>query len=181
MLSLLVALTASPALAADTYKVDDSHSSVHFKVLHLGAGMTWGRFNTLSGSWSQEGNAPDAITLTLETESVDSDNEKRDKHLRNADFFDAGQFPEITFTSQSIKPAGDGVFKVAGDLTLHGVTKKVAFDLRHTGEGKDPWGGYRSGYEAEFTIQRSDFGMTYMADGVGDTVTLYVAIEGKQK
>lgn len=181
MLTLLLTSFLGGAIAGDDYKLDDGHSSVHFKVQHLGAGMTWGRFNDLSGSWTQDGAKPSEISLTLSAESVDSDNEKRDKHLRNADFFDAGQFPEIVFTSTKVKPAGEGVFTVAGDLTLHGVTKKVSFDLVHTGEGKDPWGGYRSGYEAELTLLRSDFGMTHMAEGIGDTVTLYIAVEGTKK
>ncbi|MCB9762440.1 MAG: YceI family protein [Alphaproteobacteria bacterium] len=180
--ALLSALASTPAFAADDYKVDDDHSTVIFRIHHLGAGYVYGRFNQIEGDFSLDADPKkNTFNVTLKTDSVDTDHEKRDKHLRNADFFNAEEFPEITFTSKSVSKKSDTAWAVTGDLTLHGVTKQVTVDFERTGEGPDPWGGYRAGLEATFTIKRSDFGITHMAEGLGDEVRVIVALEGKKK
>ncbi len=167
------------ALAADTYKVDAVHSGVMFKAHHFSAGYTWGRFLDITGTFEVEESVPTAMEITVKAESVDTGSEKRDKHLRNDDFLGAEAHPEISFKAKSVAAAGEGTWNVTGDLTLHGVTREITAELRHTGEGKDPWGGYRLGLDTSFTISQKDFGMSY--DGVGDEVTLHVSLEGKKK
>lgn len=172
---------ALPALAADTYRVDPEHASVMFKVKHLGVSYTYGRFNEVSGSFVLDEANPAAsrLEVVIKTQSVDTGNERRDRHLRNADFFDAGQFPEIRFVSKTVSRAEPNQFTVTGDLTLHGVTRPLTVTINKVGAGPDPWGGQRAGGELTFTVKRSDFGMSYgLPDVVGDEVTLFVSLEG---
>ncbi|AEF53812.1 YceI family protein [Marinomonas posidonica] len=168
-----LALASSLSFAAD-YKVDTAHSAVIFKIGHLGVSTTVGRFDEFSGdfSFADDGKSGSA-TLTIQADSVDTNHDARDKHLRSPDFLDVKQFPTLTFTSSQFD--GD---TLTGDLTLHGVTKAVTFDVEKVGEGKDPWGGYRSGFEATTTINRSDFGITYFIPGVTDTTEIEVYVEG---
>lgn len=181
--SLALLALALPALAADTYDVDKEHASVVFKVRHLGMSDTWGRFNDVGGTLVIDEQDPSKSTfnIVIKTESVDTGNERRDRHLRNADFFDAGQFPEITFKSKTVRRSEPSVWEVAGDLSLHGVTKPLTVRITKIGGGQDPWGKTRIGGELSFTIKRSDFGMTGMQQAVGDEVTLFVSLEGIKK
>lgn len=166
-------LASSVSMAAD-YKIDPAHSGVIFKVGHLGVSTTPGRFNEFEGNFSlaDDGKSGSA-TLTIKADSVDTNHEARDKHLRSPDFLDVKQFPSLTFNSTKF----DGK-TLSGDLTLHGVTKPVSFDVNKIGEGKDPWGGYRAGFEAKTVIQRSDFGITYFIPGVTDRTEIEVYVEG---
>ena len=175
---LPVILLATAAFAGDTYKIDAGHSAVLFKAHHFGAGYTWGRFNDFEGKWEVDGKTLSAINVTVKAESVDTNLDKRDNHLRSPDYLDAKQFVDITFQSSKISCAGDSC-DVSGSLTLHGTTKDVTAKLTHTGEGKDPWGGYRQGWEGAFTIDTSDYGI--LQDGVGTDLTLTLAFEGKKK
>ena len=177
--SLSVLALALPALAADTYDVDKEHASVVFKVRHLGMSDVWGRFNDVSGSFvlDDEDPARSSFDVLIKAESVDTGNGRRDRHLRNADFFDAGQFPEIRFTSKQVRRVEPSVYEVAGDLTLHGVTKPLTLRINKIGAGPTPM-GHRAGGEATFTIKRSDFGMGGMLQAIGDEVTLFVSLEG---
>ncbi|ETI61497.1 YceI family protein [Marinomonas profundimaris] len=168
-----LALVSSMTMAAD-YKIDPAHSAVIFKIGHLGVSTTVGRFNEFEGTFSYpEGSHSGSASLTVKADSVDTNHEARDKHLRSPDFLDVKQFPSLTFKSTKF----DGS-TLTGDLTLHGVTKAVSFDVKKVGEGKDPWGGYRAGFEAKTTIQRSDFGVTYFIPGVTDTTEIEVNVEG---
>lgn len=166
-------LASSLTMAAD-YKIDPAHSAVVFKVGHLGVSTTVGRFNEFEGgfSYSEDGKSGDA-TLTIKADSIDSNHDARDKHLRSPDFLDVKQFPTLTF--KSTKFEGN---TLTGDLTLHGITKPVSFDVKKIGEGKDPWGGYRAGFEAKTVIQRSDFGVSYFIPGVTDKTEIEVYVEG---
>jgi len=175
---LTCATTASHAV--DSYSIDAAHSFVIFRINHLGISAAYGRFDAFSGTFKLDGGTPSALTFELDAESVDSGNADRDKHLKSPDFFNAKQFPVIQFTSREIKAHGDH-FEVSGDLTMLGVTKPLSFMVKHTGEGKDPWGNFRTGWHGEFTVKRSDFGMSYMLEGLGDEVTLLVSIEGIKK
>ncbi|MBJ7538333.1 YceI family protein [Marinomonas transparens] len=169
-------LASSLTMAAD-YSIDPAHSAVTFKIGHLGVSTTVGRFNKFEGEFSFPDDAKSGkASLTVKTSSIDTNHEARDKHLRSPDFLNVKQFPTLSFNSTKF----DGK-TLTGDLTLHGVTKPVSFDVKKVGEGKDPWGGYRAGFEASTTIQRSDFGITYFIPGVTDATKIEVFVEGIRK
>ncbi len=182
--SLFIAsVIAVPAVAAETYDIDKSHSFLLFRVKHLAVSYAHGRFNDFSGTFVVDDADPKKSTVEIEvkTESVDTGDAKRDQHLRSPDFFNAKQFRTMTFKSTSVKPAGGDKYEVTGDLALKGVTKPITVTLERVGSGKDPWGGYRTGFEGRFTLKRSDFGVDYMPDLLGDEIVVTVAIEGVRK
>jgi polyisoprenoid-binding protein YceI len=160
---------------------------VVFHVSHLGIGTVWGRILGEEGKMGSVTLDADAaknqIALTLSAAQIDTHNQKRDDHLRSGDFFDAKQFPEISFTSTGWKAVDEKTAEVAGTLTLHGVSKPLTAKVVKVGAGKDPWGGERVGFDTSFTVKRSDFGMTTMLDngGVGDEITVFVSIEAVKK
>tara|TARA_R110001599_G_scaffold88069_7_gene234265 strand:+ start:16716 stop:17255 length:540 start_codon:yes stop_codon:yes gene_type:complete len=166
-------LLSSITMAAD-YKIDPAHSSVVFKIGHLGVSTTVGQFNEFEGQFSYAENGKSgSASLNIKADSVSTNHEARDKHLRSPDFLDVKQFPSLTFKSTTF----DGN-TLTGDLTLHGVTKAVSLDVNKIGESKDPWGGYRSGFEAKTVILRSDFGVTYFIPGVTDKTEIEIYVEG---
>jgi polyisoprenoid-binding protein YceI len=175
----LAAALASAAVAADTYKVDPAHSFVLFKVKHLNIGNAYGEFTDVSGTIKVDDDKPEngSIDITIKAESISTNVPKRDEHLRSPDFLNVKQFPVITFKSTSIKKSGEDTFEVTGDLQVHGVTKPVTTTFKRIGMGKDPWGKFRAGAEATFTIKRSEFDMKFMLDGVSDDVQITVALE----
>lgn len=179
----LAATSIGAQAAPIAYQIDAGHSTAQFVIGHLGVSRTVGRFNELSGQFSIDSDNPAAnqVSVTIQTKSIDTNHEKRDQHLRSPDFLDVKQFPTLTFNSTSFdgsstEGALNGTLK--GDLTLHGVTKPVSLSLTQVGEGQDPWGGYRSGYEASTTINRSDFGVDYFIPGVTDETEITLFIEG---
>jgi len=176
-------LFGGQAWAADTYELDSVHSHAVFKIMHLGLANQFGRFNDISGTVVVDEKTPanSKVEITIKTDSVDTKNAKRDEHLRSPDFFNAKQFPTLTFKSTKVEAAGKDLYKVTGNLTLHGVTKPVTFTFKKTGEGKDPWGGHRIGGETTFTINRMDYGIAFMPDGLGKEVTLMLTFEGVKK
>lgn len=176
----LFALVAHDARAAENYKIDPVHSSVVFRIQHFGVSYFYGRFNELTGKFAvdDKNNAGNSVEATIKVASLDTHSEKRDADLKGPDFFNAKTFPVITFKGKSFKRLDGGNVEVSGDFTLRGVTKTVTLTLMHVGSGKDPWGGYRSGYEGTLTLKRSDYGMTYMLQGIGDEVTIFLGIEG---
>lgn len=180
--AIALSLLALPAVAfaADDYKVDTVHSAVVFHAVHFGVGHTYGRFNDFEGTFVVDNGAPTSIDITVKAESVDTNVEKRDKHLASPDYLNAGEFPEIHFVSKKITPAGEGKWTAEGDLTFHGTTKPITVTLNKVGEGKDAWGGYRYGFETSFQVKRSDFGLPEQ-DGVSDEINLIVALEGTKK
>jgi len=173
------ALSATPALAAPTFKVDPGHAAATFEVTHLGTSTTHGRFNAVGGRYALDANdlSNSFVEVTIDAKSIDTNNKKRDDHLRGPDFFNAKRFPKLTFKSKRIERKGKD-FVAHGTLTLHGVSKNVSVVVRKVGEGKDPWGGFRSGYDATFDIKRSDFGMNFMQGGISDRVAIRVSLEG---
>ena len=178
---LSAALISSTAFAAD-YKLDPSHTAILFKINHLGFSETVARFNKMEGEYSYDANNPSAskISVTIDADSLDSNHEARDKHIKAPDFLDTKQYPEITFTSTDYKgSATKGV--LTGELTLHGVTKTVDLNIVKIGEGEDPWGNYRSGFNGTVTIKRSDFGVDQMLGGIGDDVKIELFVEGIRK
>ncbi|UTF58958.1 YceI family protein [Gilvimarinus sp. DA14] len=176
-------LTASQALA-DEYVIDTkgAHAAINFKIKHLGYSWLTGRFNTFSGDFSYDPAdvAASKISVTIDTTSIDSNHAERDKHLRGGDFLEVSKYPEAKFVSKSITDIDDDgeEFDVVGDLTLHGVTKEITIEVEKVGEGKDPWGGYRVGFEGETTIMLKDFGIDYDLGPASRSVELELHVEG---
>lgn len=144
------------------YTIDPTHSRVGFSVRHAMVSKVRGAFNTFEGSAVVAGGSA-KIDVTIQVASIDTRNADRDGHLASPDFFDAGTFPTITFTSTSIEAKGDDKLTVVGDITIHGVTKSVTFDLEYNGTAVDPYNNTRVGFEGTATIDRKDFGLTYNA------------------
>jgi len=182
-LALLIGLAAAPAPAAD-FLVDNSHTSVIFSVKHAGFSYTFGRFNKVAGKYTYDASRPEASSfdVTIDVNSIDTNSPERDAHLKNADFFNAPEFPLITFKSTKVVPKKEGeteILEVAGDMTMHGVTRPVTFNLEKVGEGQGPGPmGYRSGFVTAAKIKRSDFGMTTALDMISDEVAVNISFEG---
>ena len=176
--------TSAPAFAADTYEIDAVHSAFLFRVKHLGVSYYHGRFNEASGKFTID--AADAtknsIEIEVKADSIDTANAARDKHLKGPDFFNTVEFPTLSFKSTSFKKKDGNKFEVTGDLTIHGVTKQVTTQAELVGTGKHPKGGGAiAGWETSLVIKRSNYGMTYGLEGIGDDVTLTISIEGGVK
>ncbi|MCW5829198.1 MAG: YceI family protein [Deltaproteobacteria bacterium] len=178
--ALAAALPLAGASSANaTHKIDPVHTYVMFKVLHIGAAYNWGRFNDISGSISLNTEKPEAsaVDFTIKPASVDTNNAKRDDHLRGPDFFLAKQFPNATFKSRSVKKSGDKTWDVSGDLTIRGVTKPLSFTFTEVGRVKNQTGKEVVGGHTTFTIKRSDFGVNYGIPNIADEVELHVSVE----
>ena len=179
------AYTSLPALA-DTYTIDTAgaHASINFEVNHLGYSMLTGRFNDFSGEFTYDPKNVGAskINVTINTNSVDSNHAERDKHLRSADFLNVAKFPTATFVSKKIVLDDDkDEFDIVGDLTLNGVTKSVTIEVEKVGEGKDPWGGYRAGFEGETEFAMKDFNIKQDLGPASQNVKLKLHVEGIKK
>jgi polyisoprenoid-binding protein YceI len=168
---------------AGTWTIDAVHSDVSFYVRHLGVSKVRGHFATFEGSIvTAENPLESTVNAVINTPSVSTNNEARDTHVRSADFLDTEQFPELTFTSTAIRAKSAEVFDVEGDLTLHGVTKKVVLALELNGFGKGFDGNPVAGFSAATEISRGDFGVTGGAAGaaVGDKIRIALEIEAAQ-
>jgi len=187
-LTLSIAATAlalgfsSPAAQAADYVIDTkgAHASIQFRVQHLGYSWLYGRFNTFAGGFSYDDANPGAskVNVTIDTASVDSNHAERDKHLRGADFFDVDQFPKAKFASTGVDVNADGSAKISGEFTFHGVTKAITLDVKKMGEGQDPWGGYRAGFEGSTTITMADYGLTYNLGPASTEAEIILTFEG---
>jgi polyisoprenoid-binding protein YceI len=167
---------------ADDYAIDTAHSSVSFKISHLGLSYVHGRFNSFTGGFSLDPSDPakNSFKLDIKTQSVDTNNGARDNHLRSPDFFNAKQYASVTFKSTSVKPV-DGGFEVIGELTMHGETKPVTFTLKGGGTAEFPKGVTRTGFATDFVIKRSDFGVGKPMPVLGDEVSVSIGFEGTKK
>ena len=177
-----LAFSGAAAQAAD-YSIDSAHSFVQFKISHVGVSWMIGTFEQVSGSFtydSEAGPEGQSITVEIDTASVDTNHAERDKHLRSADFLDVDEFPTATFVSTGYEGDAEGGV-MTGDLTLHGVTMPIAIAVKRVGEGKDPWGGYRAGFEGSVTIARKDYGMGYNLGPAAESMELSLFIEGVRK
>ena len=169
---------AAEVAAAGVYKIDPAHTTALFTVSHLGISNLVGRFNTLSGDIRLEPNGNSKVEVTIQTDSVDTNHRKRDTHLRGPDFFNAKQYPVMTFISDKVTYNAKGEpVSVSGKLSLHGKSQPVTLEVKPIGAGKEPWGGYRAGYDASTTIKRSAYGMNYMPKGIGDDISIALKIE----
>ncbi len=169
-----------------TYQIDPAHTSAQFKVRHMMIANVKGEFDKVSGTVTYDPANPGAssVEASIDVASVSTRDEQRDAHLKSADFFDVEKFPAITFKSKKVTVTGGDSFTVAGDLTIHGVTKEVDLKVEElTEETKDPWGNLRRGASAQTRINRKDFGMTFnmaLDTGgfmVGDVVDLTIDVE----
>lgn len=183
-----LALAASPAFAVDIYNVDKSHSNAQFTIRHLMSKVT-GKFNDIEGIVQIDRANPEAssVEFKIKTASINTAEAKRDEHLRSPDFFDAAQYPEITFKSTKVKATGKDAYQVTGTLTMRGVAKQVTLPVAVLGEMKDPWGNDRAGFEVLTTLNRKDYNIiwnkTLDAGGymLGDDVTVAIALEAVKK
>lgn len=179
LVALLAAVLAVPALAADTFKIDGSHSAASFSVKHLLISNVRGEFGKTEGTLILDADVTkSSVEAVIDAASIDTRDAKRDEHLKNADFFEVAKFPKITFKSTKVEKAGEGL-KVTGDLTIKGVTKPVVLDVTGpTPEVKDPWGNAKRGVSATTQINRKDFGVSYGPDAiVSDLVKIQIDLE----
>ena len=175
---------ADDTQATETYKVDPVHTTAIFRVKHLGVTYFYGRFNETTGTFTLNTEDPSEMLfdVQIKTESVDTNATGRNNHLKSPDFFNAKQFPTISFKSESVQSRGENLYTVAGNLTLHGVTKPITVQMEFVGQGdKGPRFGYRAGFDATFTIKRSDYGMNFMQGMLGDEVRIMVGLEGARQ
>lgn len=157
-----LALLVSAPACADTWKVDKEHSSVSFKVKHL-LSWTQGNFRDFEGSVDFDPANWEAASAsgTIQAASIDTNNAKRDEHLKSADFFDTAKYPALTFKTTKVEKTGEKTGKVHGLLAIHGVEKPVVLDVEFLGVEKDPWGNVAAGFTATTSINRKDFGITW--------------------
>jgi polyisoprenoid-binding protein YceI len=178
-LALLVFALLPAAASAATYDIDAVHSSVMFRAKRMDVVYVYGRFNEFAGTIDMTGDdvSTGKVSLEVKTSSVDTGNQRRDDHLRNPDFFNSTQLPTMKFESTGVKAGSGNNFEVSGNLTLHGVTKPVTATVEKVGSGKDPRSGKTLvGFEARFTIKRSDFDMKYQVGPLSDEVDVHLAI-----
>ena len=182
-----LAIMALPSLAmASSWKIDSAHSDVGFKVRHLMVSNVKGSFNKYTGivDLNETDITKSKVDVTIDVHSINTNDVKRDEHLRSADFFDAAKFPTMTFVSKKWSSAANGALKVAGNLTIHGITREVVLNVEpFSQEIKDPWGNTRRGTSASANINRKDFGLTWNkaldAGGamIGDEVSIQLEVE----
>ncbi len=178
---IILGLMSLPLSAAE-YLIDKKgmHAFIQFKVSHLGYSWLYGRFNDFDGSFTYDSENPAAaqITVNINTASVDSNHAERDKHLRSDEFLHVDKFPKSRFVSTSIVLYDDGTGVLTGDFTLRGVTKPLTIDIKFIGEGDDPWGGYRAGFEGSTKLALADYGIVRDLGPTAKEVELFFSIEG---
>ena len=184
VLSVLMTIPAGAALAADEYNIDPAHSSVEFAVKHMVISTVKGNFADFSGVLMYDQNDPTktSVDVVIKAASIDTNNDKRDNHLRSADFFETEKYPDITFKSTKIEKTKDGL-TMTGTLTIRGVSKEVSMPVQLTDTMTDPWGSVRFGAETGLDINRQDYGVSWnnvMDNGglvVSDNVKIMINVE----
>lgn len=177
-----VAVADAPKIPEGIYKIDVAHSKVGFEVAHLVVATVEGKFSEFEGTLNIDPKLDKSkLDVSIKAASVNTDNKDRDEHLRSPDFFDAKKHDKLTFKSKKITGTADNL-KVAGDLTIHGVTKPVVLDAKYTGGVKDPWGNERVAFRASTKINRKDYGLSWsnaveIGPVVGDEVILDLRVE----
>ena len=190
--AVLAALVALPLLAQapakETWVLDKAHSSNEFKVRYLMTNVK-GNFRDMDAliQIDRANPARSTVELTIQTRSIDTNDAKRDEHLRSPDFFEVTKYPAITFKSASVTPKGANAFEVTGDLTMHGVTKRITLPVVFNGFGPSPAGGDRASFSIETTLDRKDYGITWnrvLDEGgllLGDEVKIEIEIVAKKQ
>lgn len=180
--SLALVGTAQADEHSGTYAFDTegAHQFVTFKISHLGYSWLYGRFNDFDGEFVYDAENPEnsSVTVTIDTASIDTNHGERDKHLRSDDFLHVSEFSQATFKSKRVVVDEDGEADIIGDLTLRGVTREITLDAEMLGHGKDPWGGYRMGFEAETELRLKDFGIPMDLGKASETVEIEISVEG---
>jgi polyisoprenoid-binding protein YceI len=159
MIPLFLIALAFSATAQTNWSFDKSHTNIGFNVTHLVISEVDGFFKSFEGSVTTKGDSFENATVqfTVDIASIDTDNEKRDQHLKSDDFFNAEKYPKMTFKSTSMKKAGKNTYKLTGDLTIRDKTKRVELDVKHNGTVKDPWGNTKAGFKITGKINRFDY------------------------
>ena len=184
MVGLLGLLPLSAEAETARWTIDPDHSVIEFRVAHMVVSKTSGRFLDYQGFVEMDADAKTFKTIeaTIKAESINTNQDKRDAHLRNPDFLDVNQFPTITYKMKNYQKQGDS-YSVVGELTLHGLTKSVTLNVTFNGMAKDPWGNTRAGFSADGKLNRKDFGMVWnktLDTGglvVGDEIQIHLDIE----
>lgn len=183
-LSAVALLTvALPAQAEPTgFDIDEGHTFVTFKVSHIGFAWIPGAFTDFNGElvYDAENRANSKVTFTVETPSLATWHAERDKHLQSGDFLDAGKYPTAKFVSTAYEPTGENTAILRGNLTLHGVTKPVEFEVNELAARKDPWGSFRRAFEAKTEIALADFNISTL-NGAVETAEVSIALEATRK
>jgi len=185
LFALALVLTLAPAAQAQTWTIDAGHSGAHFAVRHMMVSTVRGDMGKVSGSITYDGKnlAAAAVDATIDVTAISTRDEKRDAHLKSADFFDVATYPTMTFKSKKVVPGADGSFKLVGDLTMRGVTKEVTLDVEALRPTVKMGNGSRTGTTATTKVNRQDFGIKWSRalDGggvvVGDEVTVTIDLE----
>lgn len=181
ILVILALIFAVSAQSAD-YVVDtkSAHASVGFRFKHLNISWLTGEFNDFDGTFSYDESNPAAssVEVNIRTASIDTNHAERDKHMRSDKFLDTSEYPAAKFVSNNVAMGEDGSMTIDGEFTLHGVTKKITIDGVRIGEGKDPWGGYRAGFEGAVTLNTLDYGIELPPSS---TVEIILNLEGIKK
>lgn len=184
MTALMMATSAfAQKVEPGSYKLDPAHSKIAFEIPHLVIATVEGKFNSSEGVIDlKEKFDASTVQMTVDVASIDTGVKDRDDHLKSPDFFDVSKFPKMTFKSTSLK-GSPAQFQLTGDLSIHGVTKKVTFDGKYLGSVKDAFGQQKVAFTASAKIQRKDFGLKWnnMVEAgpvVGDEVTLKLSIQG---
>ena len=181
-----VAFGAAGDAAAKSYSLDPQHTSIVFRVNHLGFSNVFGRFNQFDGAIDFDGDwGGGSVAITIQAASVDTEVSDRDDHLRSPDFFNAAEFPEIKFESTAVSKTSDNAGTVTGNLTLLGVTKPVTLDVTFNKVGPHPnpqmAGIEVAGFSAKTAVKRSEFGMAGMVPAIGDDIEIWLEVEGHHK
>jgi polyisoprenoid-binding protein YceI len=180
----LAATADAEAVDVGTWQVDGVHSSIVFRILHMGVSNFYGSFKDMSGKIvvDESDVANSSIEFTVMADSIETRNAKRDQHAMSPDFLNAKEFPEAVFKSTKVTAAGEGKWSVEGELTLHGVTKPISVTAEKTGEAEGRGGrGRVAGFECHFEIKRSEFGMDNMLGMLSDEVGVIVSLEVQLK
>ncbi len=185
VVTTLFVVAAAPTWAGETYEIDATHSAILFAIKHFNVSMAHGRFNDFEGTiqYDPESSAATDVVLNIKTESIDTGNERRDKHLRSPDFFNANQFGTVSFKSTKIEKTGEKSMNITGDLTILGITKSVTVAVEEVGAGKSPRGSFLRGFQGTAQIKRSDFNMNYGIEqgALSDEVQLSFSFETVKK
>jgi polyisoprenoid-binding protein YceI len=179
---LAVLLGLANPLAAQDYSVDPAHAGITFKIAHMGLSWVQGRFDEFRGEFTIDIANPDKsqFTITINPASIDTNNQKRDEHLRSPDFLNAKQFPAMKFRSTSVRPIKGG-YSVTGDFLMHGVSKPITFELVGGRTQEMPKGVQRTGFSSEFVLNRSDFGIGQVTPMLGEKIYVTASFEGTRK
>lgn len=183
---LLIAATLSvvsiTGTAAEQYKFDieGMHAFIQFRIKHLGFSWLYGRFDSFDGKFTldEENLENTKLDVTIDMASINSNHERRDKHLRDADFFEVAKYPTATFVSSKFERTGEKTANMTGKLTIKDVTREITIPVTHIGGGKDPWGGYRQGFEGKTTLKLKDYNIMKDLGPFSQEAEVFLSIEG---